>query len=114
MTVKSLNLFTSSTAQVNTSCGNLYVTIIYSHEGKIHKIIPFLGKSGNCPRAFLGSYGELISQIVQNEPQAIVNLTAASGHKCNSNSLCCVDALNRYIIDVLEGKIRDSEGGEDA
>ncbi len=97
------NILPSSTYQLQTGCGNMYLTMVYNTDNSINRVLLELGKSGTCAKAHLSSYAELISFILSNNTpnECILALNKASGHICQHKSDTCLDIVNRFIMNIL-------------
>lgn len=107
-----MNDHNSFTLTRETGCGTIYITIIYEN-GKPHRVLGHLGKSGTCAKANISTVCELTTQIIQNLPlpKAAVCLTRASGNRCQYNIDSCVDILLKTVSDWI--MTHNEQGEED-
>lgn len=107
----------STTYEMKTGCGSIFIHILYNKDQtKVTKVHANLGKSGGCSRAQLSSYCELLSYLInQTKAKQITGaLQAASGHKCQYGDNCCIELVNRCVLEVFEelGPKEEEEDGE--
>lgn len=90
----------SFTTKIQTSCGDIYITIGFDEQG-IFEVITHFGKTGNCKASLLEAISRLISLAFQCdiEPEEIIR--RVKGIRCNSN-LSCVDAIVKTIQSCLQ------------
>jgi|SRR5208337_3358594 len=108
-------LYTSSSTQLTTKCGNLYIHLL-SQKGELKKILVNLGKTGVCPMAFLTSHAAFIAALIGKVSNGILvgALSEATGQRCGADlSETCIEQMNRFILErLLENRTEESEDKE--
>ena len=110
------------TKKTRVGCGNLFVTMNVSPDGRLREIFCNMGKTGGCASALCEALGRLISLVLRCgiEPHEIVKQLA--GIRCHSpvglgpaKVLSCADAIARVIsaeIGFSSGNGRIEENGD--
>ncbi len=100
-----------TTTKVATGCGNLYVTINYTEDGRPFELFTQMGKAGGCAASQLEAIGRLVSLCFRSglETKAIVD--QLRNIRCPSPSwekgqriFSCADAIARVIEKRLESE----------
>ncbi|MDP8260131.1 MAG: ribonucleotide reductase N-terminal alpha domain-containing protein [Candidatus Gygaella obscura] len=101
-----------TTTKVATGCGNLYVTINYTEDGRPFELFTQMGKAGGCAASQLEAIGRLVSLCFRSgiETKAIVD--QLRNIRCPSPSwekgqriFSCADAISRVIEKRLENEV---------
>jgi hypothetical protein len=89
----------SQTAKLETACGNMYVTTIFSQdkEPRAIKVLPSFGKGGSCAQLHTLALCELLSYIIEKE-NPVPALSKLVGHVCHLQKKCCIDVLARHLL----------------
>lgn len=113
MTKKRPKILEGKTVRITTGCGQLYVTLNKTEDGKLFEVRLVMGKVGSCKNTELYLLGIALSVMLQSDmPRERVIKTLKKhwlGSKCDSmyqneekKFITCYDSIANLIIVELE------------
>lgn len=108
------------TIQVNTACGNMFVTVNSSIRKPIFEVFAFSGKSGSCSASVVDALTKVISLALQSgvEEDKIINKLKHIGcPKSSVSENSCAEgiakAMERYLNEEYEEIVVEIEDDDD-
>jgi ribonucleoside-diphosphate reductase alpha chain len=90
----------STTDRIETSCGHMYITIVWTKEGKLKNIFAHLGKSGGCAASQLDALSYLAKVSIRAGVPVKTIVKGLRGIGCHIPSeaaTSCADAFSRIV-----------------
>lgn len=108
MEMKQGQSYTSETAKLKSSCGNLFITTVFGKSELPIKILIDLGKAGGCTKAHLSVLSEYINLALSQGDSAIIPaLSHFTGITCSEGN-SCIDVAIQYVLEKII-KIKETQ-----
>lgn len=91
----------STTFDIHTNCGKIYVTVTTDHAGRPFETFVRFGKAGHCAAAIFDAMTKILSYALRSGMDAQEAVKALAGIGCSFGKLTCMNAVAEALRDVL-------------